>query len=142
METGQQGPVCLGLALGHGNVTSENDRHGLSLLPDSLSARHFESLPSCPRTVCWPGGSLRPTVTARASTTAAGSVPRLSVLGRTTATVCLRVEACVRVCAFRAPSGGEQRVSEECDYRTQWEEAGLWQVWLKMEGLARERARK
>lgn len=46
----------------------------------------------------------------------------------------------MRVCSLRAPSGGEQQVSEECDYRTQWEEAGLWQVWLKMEELARVHA--
>lgn len=48
----------------------------------------------------------------------------------------------MRVCSFRAPSGGEQQVSEECDYSSQWEEAGLWQVWLKMEGLARVHAGK
>lgn len=33
-------------------------------------------------------------------------------------------------------------MSEECDYRTQREEAGLWQVWLKMEELARVHAGK
>lgn len=30
----------------------------------------------------------------------------------------------------------EQRVSQECDYSTQWGEAGLWQLRLKMEELA------
>lgn len=44
--------------------------------------------------------------------------------------LCLR-----RVCAC-APSGVEQRVSQERDYSTQWGEAGLWQLWLKMEELA------
>lgn len=56
--------------------------------------------------------------------------------------MCVCVDVRVRVCLFQASSGGEQQVSEECDYRTQREEAGLWQVWLKMEELARVHAGK
>lgn len=137
------GSILLGFILGCLKITSGNPAGWPtrpSPLPASFSVCDFELLPSRPRTVCWLGGLLRPIVIAHASITAAGAIRRLSVPGCASMSVCLVV--CVRVCWSRAPSGGEQQVSEECDYRTQWEKAGLWQVWLKIEELARVHAGK
>lgn len=99
-----------------------------SKMADGPAPRLFDSLPFSPQNVCWPGGSPRHAATADVSTTAVGASLRLGAWSY--------VKVCVCVCVSPAPSGGEQQVSEECDYSSQWEEAGLWQVWLKMEELA------
>lgn len=136
-----QGPVYLGVILGRGNVMSEND-HGAccSLLPSQCATLNRCPLASGPSAGlagrCVPPSSL---TLAQLLQVAFWGSPCLAVRQRAVR-VC--VGPCGRVCLFRAPSGREQQVSEECDYRTQWEKAGLWQVWLKMEELAQMHAGK